>query len=427
MLTLTRSISAVFCGATLLFFTPVSAEYMSDKYGESKGYPLAPHFVLSEARDEWGVAEYSGERFSGNRQNFYSGKNDDSWVHKGDKPPEELSPLQIDWGRHDPSKWVENNAVLAVAIYKEGHLIYEKYQYKRTPEHRFNSQSMAKTLTAMTMGKAVEDGLVDIDQPVQKYLPYLEGTPLGLVSVRNHLKMSSGSDFRWEATGSAGQYAWKKFMPPSPNCEKLIQRYRLDVTRRPCGVDVREIWKGAGVSHKQGERFNYDPLSSDILSAVIGAVYGKPLSKVFQDEVWAKMGVEDDAFWQFMWATPERITSGANTFHARLRDWVRLGKLFLEEGRSNPLSAKWLTQMVSDKVSVKSWHLEEPDMLEYGYQTWIAKKYFAMVGYRGQQISIHPESKTLMVVFSLEGEWKRGGLPFFNWLTDQKLSDLKAN
>jgi hypothetical protein len=44
MLTLSRSMSAVFCGATVLFLTPVSAEYMSDKYGESRGYPLAPLF-----------------------------------------------------------------------------------------------------------------------------------------------------------------------------------------------------------------------------------------------------------------------------------------------------------------------------------------------------------------------------------------------
>jgi CubicO group peptidase (beta-lactamase class C family) len=390
----------------------------AEKYGSKANYPLAHNYWLGE-RDEYAVAEYSGERLK-SKHNFYSGNNELSWVRRSSQEPRALLNAEVSWGLlRNPDRWIKKNNVLAVAIYKEGKLIHETYQYGRTSTHLFNSQSMTKTLTAMAIGLGVHEGKIDIDKPSQIYLPFLTGTPLGKVTVRNHLKMASGSNFRWDEQGDAKKYFLQKFAPPCGSTSQV----RLDF----CGVDVRNLWAQAETIHTQGERFNYDPMSSDILSAIVSAVYDQPLSKFFQNRIWKKLDTESDAFWNFMWATPTepKLTSGANYFHATLRDWIRLSKVFIEHDSQDVIPAKWLQQMVNDKVSTTTWHISQPNMVAYGYQTWIAKKYFAMEGYRGQEILIDPKSQTVMVVFALTGGWKKDGHLFYEWLIDQKLAELE--
>lgn len=407
---------------TLLLTFKMSAAYAeveADKYGAKAGYPLAENYWLGEL-DNYAVAEYSGERLT-KPYNYYSGKLEASWIRKGTNPAAPLSRTEVSWGMfNNPNYWIEKNVVLAVAIYKEGQLLLEKYQYGRREDHRFNSQSMAKTVTALAIGIGVDDGRINIDQPVEHYLPYLKGTPLGKVTVRNHLKMASGSDFRWDAKGDAKKYFLQKFAPP---CGTPMGQLKLDF----CGVDIRSRWAEVNTPHPQGSRFNYDPMSSDILSAVISSVYGKPLSKFLEERVWRKIGAEDDAFWNFMWATPTqpKMTSGANFLHARLTDWVRFSRLFVDETNNQVISKQWLKQMVSDTLPTDTYHLTQPDHKNYGYQTWVAKNYFSMKGYRGQEILIDPNSKTLMVVFALREDWIKDGRRFFEWLIDQKLDDLK--
>ncbi len=415
ILTLTAvSLSFVFlCFA----ITDAMAGPDAEKYGSKANYPLAPNYWLGE-RDEFVVAEYSGERFKG-KHNYYAGKNEVSWVRRATGEPQALVAEKVSWGLlRNPELWIKKHNVMAVAIYKEGKLIHETYQYGRNATHLFNSQSMTKTLTAMAIGLGIHEGRIEIDKPTESYLPFMRGTPLGRVTVRNHLKMASGSNFRWDAQGDAKKYFLQKFAAPCGSDSGV----RLDF----CGVDVRSLWAQAETVHAQGERFNYDPMSSDILSAIVSAVYGQPLSKFFQDRIWKKLGTEADAFWNFMWATPTepKLTSGANYFHATLRDWVRLSRLFIEKDAQNVIPAKWLEQMVNDRLSTSTWHISQPDMVAYGYQTWIAKRYFAMEGYRGQEILIDPKSRTVMVVFALTGGWKKDGHLFYEWLIDQELVDL---
>jgi CubicO group peptidase (beta-lactamase class C family) len=409
-------LSLTFCTLTV---SVVHAEVDAERYGANAGYPLAVNYWLGE-KDEYAVAEYSGERLT-KPHNYYSGKLEAAWVRKDTNLATPLNRTEVSWGAfNDPNHWIEKNVVLAVAIYKEGQLLLEKYQYGRRPDHRFNSQSMAKTVSALAIGIGVDDGKIDIDLPVEHYLPYLKGTPLGKVSIRNHLKMASGSGFRWDAKGDAKKYFLQKFAPP---CGTSSGGVTLDF----CGVDVRSLWAEVDAPSPQGVSFNYDPMSSDILSAVVSSVYGKPLSKVLEERVWRKIGAEDDAYWNFMWATPTqpKMTSGANFLHARLNDWVRLSRLFVDDKSNDVISKRWLEQMVSDKLSTSSYHLHQPSMVEYGYQTWIAKNYFAMEGYRGQEILIDPKSKTIMVVFALRGDWKKDGHKFFEWLINQSLDDMR--
>ena len=62
---------------------------------------------------------------------------------------------------------------------------------------------MAKTVTAMLIGIAVEERFIrSIDDPAAAYVPELDGTEYGRTSLRHLLQMSSGVRFTEEYSGT---------------------------------------------------------------------------------------------------------------------------------------------------------------------------------------------------------------------------------
>lgn len=386
------------------------AEVDAVKYGKDQGYPYSRDLFQSE-KDLYVVSEYSGQRYED--QNISSNLNQEHhWVRKSG-PATEIPSAKVDWPwLRNPDSWVERYPILSVVVYKEGKIIYEKYQYDRKPTQRYRSWSMAKTLTAIAVGIAADEGKIDIDKTTDTYLPELKGYPLGKVTVRNHLKMASGSAFVWEPKGDARSYYLNKFAPK--NCV-------FDV----CGTDIRDRWKTETQKDPQGKVWNYDDQSSDILSAIVSRVYDKPMSKVWEEKVWAKIGPEKDAVWRKMWHND--FTNGSYSFYATPRDWIKISSLWFDD--TGVVSKKWLEQMHQDTISIQGHKMaiwsknNNPDA--YGYQTWVRKgKWFAMAGYRGQKIFIDPKSKTSMFVSALQGEWSKEGIEWFEWLTEKNLDSL---
>src|SRR3954447_10640750 len=99
--------------------------------------------------------------------------------------------------------YVDRNPVTGLLIAKGDTILFEHYQYGRTGEDRFVSQSIAKTVTAMLIGIAVSEGkIASIDDPVSKYVPELAGSEYGGTRLRSLLTMSSGVEFREDYGGA---------------------------------------------------------------------------------------------------------------------------------------------------------------------------------------------------------------------------------
>src|ERR1043165_683813 len=86
-----------------------------------------------------------------------------------------------------------NNRTMGLLILQGDRILVERYQYDRKPEQRFHSQSMAKTVVAMLVGIALQDGKIrSIDDLAQDYVTALADSPYGKTSLRHLLTMSSG-------------------------------------------------------------------------------------------------------------------------------------------------------------------------------------------------------------------------------------------
>jgi CubicO group peptidase (beta-lactamase class C family) len=94
---------------------------------------------------------------------------------------------------YDLFDYLALNRVSGLMILKDGKVAYETYQYGNTPQTRWMSMSVVKSVTSTLFGAAVKDGLItSISDPVTKYVPKLVGTAYDGVTIRDIMMMSSG-------------------------------------------------------------------------------------------------------------------------------------------------------------------------------------------------------------------------------------------
>ncbi len=81
----------------------------------------------------------------------------------------------------------------SLLVMRTGRLVFESYKYSRLPSDRFASFSMTKSVVALLVGIALDEGRNgSLDDLAKHYLPALKGTVWSRVSIRNLLRLSSG-------------------------------------------------------------------------------------------------------------------------------------------------------------------------------------------------------------------------------------------
>ena len=101
--------------------------------------------------------------------------------------------LEVDGKTYDLYDFLALDNVTGMIVLKDGAVVYEIYQRGNTPETRWMSMSVAKSVTSTLVGAAIEDGLIgSVDDMVVDYVPSLKGSAYDGVSVHDVLLMASG-------------------------------------------------------------------------------------------------------------------------------------------------------------------------------------------------------------------------------------------
>src|SRR5215211_5783207 len=132
-----------------------------------------------------------------------------------------------------------SNLGFAVRVYRRGCLVGEDRFAAVNRDQRFESYSMAKSVTSLMFGRAMTEHLISPDDPVGSLVPEADA-PHGAITVRNLLTMTSG--LRWN-----GFRDYNVFTMPD--------RVRDALTHEPV--------------HPPGHYFQY-PQSTVALGAVVG-------------------------------------------------------------------------------------------------------------------------------------------------------------
>lgn len=286
--------------------------------------------------------------------------------------------------------YLERQRATGLLILKNGEIIAEHYRYGRTADARFLSFSMAKSVTALLVGQAQARGLIhSLDDPAEKYVKALAGSPYGATTVRQLLRMSSGLTFTERYDGSDDIARLSRASAGAPGAGQP-----LDVLR---SISSRHS--------PAGEKFVYASAETDVLGRVLTAATGKNMAELTSEWLWQPMGAEHDAFWRLS-SDGQEQSYGA--FNASLRDWARLGLLLANDGKAGSQQLLPREYLLDATDPARQPPAFKPRVATpyfgYGYQFWLMphkERTFAMQGIHGQTLYVQPSTGVVLVLTSV--------------------------
>jgi len=256
-------------------------------------------------------------------------------------------------------------------VIKDGKLLHQQYWNGYNELSKTNSFSMAKAVTVMLFGKALEEAKIkSIDTNFSEFYNEFKNKPFGKDLTLKHLaQMESG--LNWDEN-------YKN--PFLPNARAYYGRSLIKAT-------FSRRFKG-----KPGERFEYQSGSTQLLGFAVKKAVNQSLSSYLSEKFWIPLGMEQNADWSVDESGMEKTYC---CIHSNSRDFAKLGQLFLDDGKVGDqqiLNLDFIEQMRTPT--------EKSDEI-YGMGFWINNdnpiKHYYFLGLQGQYIIMIPEHKMVIV------------------------------
>lgn len=285
-------------------------------------------------------------------------------------------------------------------VLRHGKVIGELHAAPYRAEQLHTLYSASKTVTALAVGLAVDDGLLSVNDKVSKYLrdkmPATLSPALDSLTVRNLLMMASG---RLED---------------------------LSILERD--GDWLSVWF-QGDFDTPGQLFHYDSMCTHALAMIVTRVTGKSVLEYVRERIFTPLHITE-CDWEL---APDSVETAGWGLRLQAESEAKIGLLLLQEGKWNGqqlISSSWVHDMSQRLISTRE--VPEPELtwweeflkflrsiwhsirswftgyniddyyLGYGYQTKSiqqprAESYFA-TGYGGQLIDVIPSLDMVIVV-----------------------------
>lgn len=295
--------------------------------------------------------------------------------------------------------YFDTNCVTAFIVLKDGKIVHERYLQGRRPGDKLFSASLSKTLTAMAVGVALDEGRLRLDEKVSSILPDLSGSAFADDTIEDLLRMTSAAALTESYSDTTAR-----------NGDNMATN--VQVSRN---TDIRRFLSTKTARHgAPGQRFSYNGVVTAVLAEVLAARYGAPLSSLFAQRIWGPARPESDAHW----ITNAYGQEGAQCcFHATLRDYARLADVLASRGMAGDqrvLSESFVRAM----ASVNPAKGVPPSARQYGYQVWIpgtqmpGSTVIEMAGTNGQYIAIDIQRR---IVIAHMGNAASENVAFRDW------------
>jgi CubicO group peptidase (beta-lactamase class C family) len=294
-------------------------------------------------------------------------------------------PLAIP-GQDETSAWLagymDEHHLAGVMVLQHGRIRLQRYALGFKPEQRWESFSVAKSVTSTLLGIALQRGDIhSLDDTLGTYIPELRDSAYGKVTVQQLLTMTSG--VHWNE-----DYA-------DPNS------------------DVAQMYLGACVDHQAhilaylkkqprqwqaGTHWNYNTAETDLLGILVQRATHQSLAAYLSRTIWQPYGMASDATW--IKDECDGSDTGGSGLSATLGDYARLGQFMLDGGRIDGkpvVAAAWLKGALHRQERV-----DAPDR-GYGYLWWTdSDGSYAAIGIFGQLVYVDPARQ---LVIAQVGAW----------------------
>jgi CubicO group peptidase (beta-lactamase class C family) len=269
--------------------------------------------------------------------------------------------------------------VRGVLVLQDGKVRLERYAPPDSPTTRWNSFSVAKSITSTLVGAAMKDGYIrSLDDPVTRYIKELHGSAYDEVSVRQLLTMTSGVKWNEDYTDMNSDVARMYAQPPDPGFDMTVSYVRKLPREAPPGT-----------------KWVYKTSETNLVGVLVADATGKRLADYLSEKIWRAYGMERDAEWMIDDVGHEQ---GGCCLAMTLGDYGRFAQFILDGARveGTPIVAdNWLREATRTQVSTGG------AGTGYGYQWWTRDDgTFEGRGIYGQTLHIDPARRLVIVINS---------------------------
>lgn len=279
----------------------------------------------------------------------------------------------------------------AIRVIRNGRTVFEGDYRGNTPESRIDARSSGKSITAIAIGMAIDDGkLAGVDLPVFSFFkdraPFAHDGPVKqAITIRDLLTMSSALDC-------------DDWTDASPGNEERMYDTR-DWTRFALDIPIaKDYARGAGGLG----RYSYCTAGAFLLGRIVERATGERFDAYVQRRLFDPLGITG-AQWK---TSPNGEIQSGGQLSLRARDFAAIGQLVMDGGMAGGkqiVSRAWLREMLG--VRAKATPLDG-----YGYLWWV-RDYrvpdnprpwpgFYMSGNGGNKVVLFPDLKAVVVILS---------------------------
>lgn len=262
--------------------------------------------------------------------------------------------------------------------------------------------SIAKSMTAIAIMQLVEQGLIDLDKPIQNYIPDFPQKAQGVITVRHLLSHTSGLDGYKSSKETENQKEY-------PNLQEAMR-----------------VFENRDLKFEPGTSFFYTTYGYVVLGVMIENISGLTFEAYMQQNIWDKAGMTNTGVEHFnanyqnkseLYHSKKGKTKAAKKnnlsnrtpgggFYTTLNDMIKFGNAVLDESL---LKATTFQLMTENQFPEKEgnpyalgWFLYAPSPNEN-----------VVIGHSGEQtgaatqLFINRQNKTVVVVLAnTSGTWK---------------------
>ncbi|MGC4129802.1 MAG: serine hydrolase [Bergeyella sp.] len=259
----------------------------------------------------------------------------------------------------------------ALIVIKNGKLLHEQYWEGYNAQSQTNSFSMAKTVTALLLGMAIDDGKIKSENQLLSdfYENYADVDFGKNVTLKDLATMEAGLDWNEEYQN-----------PFTPNAKAYY------------GDNLGKAVLMKGFKEMPGKKFEYQSGATQLLGFAVRKAVNQPLASYASQKLWTPLGMEHNAEWT---TDDYEMEKTFCCIQSNARDYAKLGQLMLNDGKADSIqliSKNYLDRMRTPTKESKG---------IYGYSVWINNDfkypYYYFWGILGQYIIIVPEKQLVIV------------------------------
>ncbi|MFL6299793.1 MAG: serine hydrolase domain-containing protein [Terriglobales bacterium] len=311
------------------------------------------------------------------------------------EPDERIGALNVsgeDEKAQTLDEYINNGAVDGCIVLHGGRIVYEKYPTIE-PNERHLIYSVTKAFVATTLALLEDQEKIDLEKPVETYLPELKASAWAGVRLRDVADMRSGVEGAETGSDAYRDPAHKQFQ-----LEATLGWQPRGAPQIPDAAKRGDLFGLLGACKRvspPGEKWAYTSSNTAVLGEVISRVTDKSLADNISQLIWSRIGAEQDAL---LVENEKKFPVAHAGIACTLRDLARFGLAFTKSRAERGVIPEPVIERFYTSRGTKA---DEHGMLPLTYQWDLLtdKGEMAKGGWAGQLLYVNRDKDVVVAYF----------------------------